>query len=53
MDAGEISRSWQSKVHLVTGGAGMLGRAMSLNSGEGQERPHIDIEPAKNDRPRS
>ena len=45
------SRSGQSKVYLVTGGAGMLGRAIvSQLVEQGKAVRIIDIEPAKNDR---
>lgn len=51
MNAAESSRSGQSKVHLVTGGAGMLGRAIVSQLLErGKSVRIIDIEPAKNDR---
>ena len=47
------SRSGQSKVHLVTGGAGMLGRAIvSQLLEQGRTVRIIDIEPAKDNEPR-
>ena len=51
MDSADSSRSGQSKLHLVTGGAGMLGRAIVSQLLErGKSVRIIDIEPAKNDR---
>src|SRR5512136_1568372 len=51
MNAADSSRSGQSKAYLVTGGAGMLGRAIvSQLLEKGKSVRIIDIEPAKNDR---
>jgi nucleoside-diphosphate-sugar epimerase len=51
MSAANGSRSGKSKVYLVTGGAGMLGRAIVSQLLErGKSVRIIDIEPAKNDR---
>ncbi|MBN2098652.1 MAG: NAD-dependent epimerase/dehydratase family protein [Dehalococcoidia bacterium] len=51
MNTAESSRSGRSKVNLVTGGAGMLGRAIVSQLLErGQVVRIIDIEPAKDDR---
>jgi nucleoside-diphosphate-sugar epimerase len=51
MNPAEGSRSIQSKVCLVTGGAGMLGRAIvSQLLEKGVSVRIIDVEPAKNDR---
>lgn len=51
MNAANSSRSGESEVYLVTGGAGMLGRAIVSQLLEmGKSVRIIDIEPAKNDR---
>jgi nucleoside-diphosphate-sugar epimerase len=51
MNGADSSRSRQSKVYLVTGGAGQLGRAIvSQLLDMGRSVRIIDIEPAKNDR---
>jgi nucleoside-diphosphate-sugar epimerase len=51
VSATNSSRSGKSKVYLVTGGAGMLGRAIVSQLLEtGRSVRIIDIEPAKNDR---
>jgi len=47
----DVSRSGQQKIYLVTGGAGMLGRAIvSQLVEQGKTVRVIDIEPAKDDR---
>ena len=51
MNAADGSRSEESKVYLVTGGTGMLGRAIVSQLLEmGRSVRIIDIEPAKDDR---
>jgi nucleoside-diphosphate-sugar epimerase len=50
MNAANSPRSGESEVYLVTGGAGMLGRAIVSQLLEmGKSVRIIDIEPAKND----